>query len=45
MKKNNHTYRESEYVFCPGESVGTLRKLGFDEPAYALFAGVTCPDF
>lgn len=27
------------YVFCPGESVGTLSKLGFHEPAYAAFAG------
>lgn len=27
------------YVFCPGESVGTLKRLGFDEPAYAGFAG------
>jgi hypothetical protein len=27
------------YVFCPGESVGTLKKLGFDEPSYAGFAG------
>ncbi|MBS0625661.1 MAG: FAD-dependent oxidoreductase [Verrucomicrobia bacterium] len=30
---------EADYVFCPGESVGTLKKLGFDEPAYAGFAG------
>lgn len=41
MKRNKHAYRESEYVFCPGESVGTLRKLGFDEPAYAVFAGAS----
>ena len=27
------------YVFCPGESVGTLKRLGFDEPAFAGFAG------
>ncbi len=27
------------YVFCPGEAVGTLNKLGFDEPAYSAFAG------
>ena len=26
-------------MFCPGEAVGTLYKLGFDEPAYAGFAG------
>ncbi len=30
-----------QYVFCPGESVGTLHKLGFDEPAYAGFAGAS----
>lgn len=29
----------SRYVFCPGESVGTLHHLGFNEPAYAAFAG------
>lgn len=31
----------SHYVFCPGEAVGTLKKLGFSEPAYAGFAGVS----
>ncbi len=30
---------ESHYVFCPGEAVGTLRGLGFEEPDYAGFAG------
>lgn len=30
---------ESRYVFCPGESVGTLHHLGFSEPSYAAFAG------
>lgn len=30
---------DSRYVFCPGESVGTLNQLGFHEPAYAAFAG------
>jgi len=29
----------SKYIFCPGEAVGTLQKLGFTEPAYAAFAG------
>ena len=29
------------YVFCPGEAVGTLEKLGFNEPAYAGFAGAS----
>lgn len=31
----------SQYVFCPGESVGTLHNLGFNEPAYAGFAGAS----
>lgn len=31
----------AEYVFCPGEAVGTLKSLGFNEPAYAGFAGVS----
>ena len=30
---------DHQYVFCPGESVGTLQRLGFNEPAYAAFAG------
>lgn len=30
---------DCEYVFCPGEAVGTLHNLGFQEPAYASFAG------
>ncbi|MBV8661138.1 MAG: hypothetical protein JO129_03265 [Candidatus Dependentiae bacterium] len=30
----------TEYLFCPGEAVGTLQSLGFAEPAYAGFAGV-----
>jgi len=29
------------YFFCPGEAVGTLKKFGFREPAYAGFAGVS----
>lgn len=32
---------ESQYVFCPGESVGTLHNLGFHEPAYTGFAGAS----
>lgn len=31
----------SSYVICPGEAVGTLRKLGLKEPSYAGFAGVS----
>ena len=30
-----------EYIFAPGEAVGTLRALGFKEPHYAIFAGPT----
>lgn len=33
------TSPSNQYVFCPGESVGTLNRLGFNEPAYASFAG------
>lgn len=33
--------QESEYVFCPGEAVGTLQHLGFQEPTYAAFAGAS----
>ena len=29
------------YVFCPGEAVGTLKNLEFEEPAYAGFAGAS----
>lgn len=36
-----HPNCNSQYVFCPGESVGTLQRLGFDEPAYAGFAGAS----
>lgn len=39
--KQNKKYQETDYVFCPGESVGTLHKLGFDEPAYSGFAGAS----
>jgi hypothetical protein len=35
--KDSHT----TYVFCPGEAVGTLHNLGFNEPAYAGFAGAS----
>jgi hypothetical protein len=31
----------AECVLCPGESVGTLKKLGLQEPAYAGFAGAS----
>jgi hypothetical protein len=32
-------YQSQEYVFCPGEAVGTLRHLGFNEPSYLGFVG------
>lgn len=35
----NQSGVDCRYVFCPGESVGTLHNLGFNEPAYAGFAG------
>jgi hypothetical protein len=40
-KFNKHSYDISNYVFCPGENVGTLASLGFDEPAFAGFAGAS----
>lgn len=39
--KHNARYQKADYVFCPGESVGTLNKLGFNEPAYCGFAGTS----
>lgn len=41
MKYNDDTCNVSSYVFCPGEAVGTLNRLGFKEPAYAAFAGAS----
>jgi hypothetical protein len=41
VKRNKYHYESSEYVFCPGEAVGTLKRLGFEEPAYAGFAGAS----
>lgn len=34
-------YEHADYVFCPGEAVGTLKQLGFNEPAYSGFAGAS----
>ncbi len=39
--KSDNNCQTSLYIFCPGEAVGTLKKLGFKEPAYAGFAGVS----
>ncbi len=41
FKHNKHPYSDSDYVFCPGEAVGTLKSLGFSEPEYARFAGAS----
>ncbi len=41
QKHNDDTCKDCSYVFCPGEAVGTLNKLGFKEPAYARFAGAS----
>lgn len=40
-KYNRHSFDSSDYIFCPGESVGTLEKLGLSEPAYSGFAGAS----
>lgn len=40
-KSDKHTYQKSNYAFCPGEAVGTLKSLGFQEPDYARFAGAS----
>jgi hypothetical protein len=37
----NNNNNQTQYVFCPGEAVGTLKQLGLNEPAYAGFAGVS----
>ena len=39
--QNDPLFKNAEYVFCPGEAVGTLSKLGFEEPSYAAFAGTS----
>lgn len=41
VKRNQYSYERCNYVFCPGEAVGTLDDLGLEEPAYAGFAGPT----
>lgn len=38
---HKHVYKQSSYLLAPGESVGTLNKLGLNEPAYARFAGAS----
>jgi len=41
VRQNKHAYKTSDYVFCPGEAIGTLERFGFNEPAYAGFAGAS----
>ena len=41
VQVENNPNINSLYVFCTGESVGTLHNLGFNEPAYAGFAGAS----
>ncbi len=36
----NKSIDKTRYVFAPGESVGTLTRLGIKEPSYTGFAGV-----
>jgi hypothetical protein len=40
-KSDNHEYSSSDYIFCPGEAIGTLSRLEFQEPAHAAFAGAS----
>lgn len=35
------SHENAEYVFCPGEAIGTLKGLGLQEPTYAGFAGAS----
>lgn len=39
--KRNKPYSQVNYLFCPGENVGTLKHLGFAEPESARFAGAS----
>jgi hypothetical protein len=41
LKKNKYSYLSSHYIFCPGENIGELDRLGFLEPASARFAGAS----
>lgn len=40
-KHSDHTCKNSLYIFCPGEALGTLKKLDLQESAYAGFAGAS----
>jgi hypothetical protein len=39
ITRDTNPYVRKDYVFSPGQAVGTLRRLGFHEPSYAGFAG------
>lgn len=41
VKKDKHAYQQSDYIFCTGENVGALDRLGLPEPEYARFAGAS----
>jgi len=41
FKQNKHPYAFSHFALCPGEAVGSLKKWGLKEPAYARFAGAS----
>jgi glycine/D-amino acid oxidase-like deaminating enzyme len=40
-KEDKALGKNVQYVFCPGEAVGTLASFGLKEPAYARFAGAS----
>jgi len=41
LKSDKSAHQSSEYIFCPGSAIGTLGRFGFQEPAYAGFAGAS----
>ena len=41
LKKEKTIHSKSDFVFCPGEDIGTLGKMGFSEPASGGFAGAS----
>lgn len=40
-KRSENILDDAQYLFCPGEAVGTLKRLGFEQPADAGFAGAS----
>lgn len=41
IQSNKSMDRATKYIFCTGEAVGTLTRLGIKEPSYTGFAGVS----